>query len=172
MSETDSNLKQKKYRSKPKKRKTPLSSFEADNGTQNGAEGDSKETQAQNIKLKKQNISNNGRDYSSDLKEYLISWKHKDTMEWKFSKVIQSWALLNCFSIDKVSEELFEMLLPYISTVQGGARTRIIEVATNIINAECDVSTQNQNVDNPRDNLASYAFKIARAEVTLKVLNT
>ena len=131
-------------------------------------EGDINEGQTQSTKKKQTNMSNNGRDYSGDLREYLNDWKRRDKTQWKFSKVIQSWALLNCFSNDKVSDELFEMLLPYISTVQGGARTRIIEVVTNIISTEDDL---NQKGDSQGDDSKSYETRQARAQAILKVLN-
>lgn len=168
MSGIEANLQPIKDKTKRKKRKTPKPSLA---GSNNEIGGDIDEEQTQNIKKKKTNLSNNGRDYSGDLREYLTDWKRRDKTQWKFSKVIQSWALLNCFSSDKVSDEIFDMLLPYISTVQGGARNRIIEVVTNIISIEDDLNKRNQIGDSQDDDCKSYEMRQARAKAILKVLN-
>lgn len=68
-----------------------------------------------------------GRDFTGDLMAYLNSWEKKDQAgsQWKFNKVLQAWALTNLTSTEKVPPKLFQKLLPYIRTVQGGARDRL-----------------------------------------------
>lgn len=80
------------------------------------------------------------RDFSSDLMEYLERWeayhlsvkKGEDVTSaaqqgWKFNKVLQEWALQHCLDKTAVSSELFKRLLPYLLTVQGKAKERLIE---------------------------------------------
>ena len=68
------------------------------------------------------------RSFSEDLTNYLNSWKSKmngEANDWKFNKVLQSWALDNCTDGKKMDNAVFKELLPYISTVQGSARERL-----------------------------------------------
>ena len=62
--------------------------------------------------------------------------------EWKFSKVLQTWALANCLDKSKIDSSLFKELCPYIQTVQGGAANRLLEKATAVI--ENSVSDANE----------------------------
>jgi len=79
------------------------------------------------------------RDFSLDLAEYLNTWRINKT-EWKFNKVLQAWALESCFSKDLVDKNLFHDLLPYIGTVMGFARNRLIERANELIASEVEES--------------------------------
>lgn len=79
------------------------------------------------------------RDFSSDLSEYLRTWRTNKT-EWKFNKVLQVWALESCFTKDLIDKNLFHDLLPYIGTVMGFARTRLIERANEFIASEVNES--------------------------------
>jgi hypothetical protein len=73
------------------------------------------------------------RSFTTQLTEYLDAWENRDSAPWKFSKVIQSWALENCFHKDKIDTDLFKRLIPYILTVQGGARDRLLTAADDMI---------------------------------------
>jgi hypothetical protein len=79
------------------------------------------------------------RDFSLDLGEYLSTWRTNKT-EWKFNKVLQAWALESCFTKDLVDKNLFHDLLPYIGTVMGFARTRLMERADELIASEVEES--------------------------------
>ena len=75
------------------------------------------------------------RSYSDELSDYLAAWESRGEPghQWKFSKVIQSWALDNCFQHEKIDTDLFKSLIPYIVTVQGIARDRLFAAANEII---------------------------------------
>jgi hypothetical protein len=77
------------------------------------------------------------RDFSADLLSYLQLWEahsQGDTSSgWKFNKVLQNWALENFSDKKKVSASLFDSLLPYLDSIVGGARDRVIEVITCIL---------------------------------------
>lgn len=75
------------------------------------------------------------RGFSGDLSEYLALWRN-DKANWKFNKVLQAWALESCFTKDLIDKNLFHDLLPYIGTVIGGARERLIERARALIDSE------------------------------------
>ncbi len=80
-------------------------------------------------------ITKTARDFKSDLAEYLISWENREAagVNWKFSKVLQTWALDHCFSPDLIDVELFKKLIPYIKTVQGQARSRLLSSAAELV---------------------------------------
>jgi len=70
------------------------------------------------------------RDYSNELRNYLAEWKNRDVYDndmvtWKFNKLLQSWALENCFDKKRVDSITFKALLPYIMTIQGAALNRL-----------------------------------------------
>lgn len=73
------------------------------------------------------------RDFSTDLRNYLHDWRERETNDWKFSKVLQTWALANCLDKSKIDSALFKELCPYIQTVQGGAANRLLEKVTAVI---------------------------------------
>lgn len=72
------------------------------------------------------------RDFVSDLKSYLQAWKLRDSHDWKFNKVLQTWALQNCFEKHKIDSKLFKELLPYIMSIQGAAMERLMVISTYI----------------------------------------
>jgi hypothetical protein len=75
------------------------------------------------------------RGFSADLAAYLTAWR-TDKTTWKFNKVLQAWALESCFNKDLIDKNLFHDLLPYIGTVMGGAKERLIERAQSLIDSE------------------------------------
>lgn len=77
-------------------------------------------------------------DFPSDLEKYLDLWKRRDTGVWKFQKVIQSRAIEHCLDSNAINEELFDMLLPYLQTIQGGGRLRLLDLAEQVIKKEKD----------------------------------
>jgi hypothetical protein len=82
---------------------------------------------------KKGSTKTKSREFENDLLEYLSNWERKDTIPWKFNKVLQAWALANVFDKEKISSTAFKQLCPYLKTVQGGARTRLIEEVNKVI---------------------------------------
>jgi hypothetical protein len=78
------------------------------------------------------------RDFSADFEEYLELWERReeDGSEWKFNKVLQAWALDNCFRKKKIEATLFKSLIPYLLTVQGGAADRLTTRAASILSTD------------------------------------
>jgi hypothetical protein len=68
-------------------------------------------------------------DFENELRDYLAKWTARqlggDDEGWKFNKVVQTWALDNCFDKKKIDSKLFKSLLPYIRTVKGAALNRL-----------------------------------------------
>lgn len=81
------------------------------------------------------------RDFATDLNEYLEQWEedknsNSNEKKWKFNKVLQEWALQHCLQKQLVSSELFKRLTPYIATVQGKAKERLVTVLEEVMNRE------------------------------------
>jgi len=102
------------------------------------------------------------RDFSSDLASYLQQWKGTQgssptpsSSGWKFNKVLQNWALAECLNGECIAKNLFHDLLPYLCSVQGGARDRLLE--------RCDVLTL--SVDDQAEAGVSTEAKRARKVV-------
>ena len=86
------------------------------------------------------------RNFADDLREYLSQWKESrdttsenttvDRSAWKFNKVLQQWALDNCFQKKKIDAVLFKSLLPYILTIKGGSLIRLGEDAQDILDGK------------------------------------
>ena len=76
--------------------------------------------------LKKQPSSE---DFGNELRDYLAKWTARqlggNDEGWKYNKVVQTWALDNCFDKKKIDSKLFKSLLPYIRTVKGAALNRL-----------------------------------------------
>ena len=68
------------------------------------------------------------------IEQYLTQWKN-DKDNWKFSKVLQSWALMNCLSSEFINKNLFHDLIPYLASVMGVARDRLLERCDSILAA-------------------------------------
>ncbi|XP_071448940.1 cholesin [Hetaerina americana] len=69
---------------------------------------------------------------STSALQYLQHWQY-DRGSWKFSKGKQTWLLKHAFDLKKVPKSMFPILVEYISTCKGGARTKTYEAAVKII---------------------------------------
>jgi hypothetical protein len=79
-------------------------------------------------------VSKPKRDFQADLKEYLESWKSRDSgSDWKFNKVLQSWAVMHSLERNIIDKELFKMLCPYLATIMGVQRDRFLEAIEAVI---------------------------------------
>eukprot|EP00474_Spongospora_subterranea_P011320 CRZ11778.1 hypothetical protein [Spongospora subterranea] len=58
--------------------------------------------------------------------QYLTLWD-SDKSQWKFAKARQIWLLKNMMNRDKIPKASFKMLLRYINSMTGHARTASIE---------------------------------------------
>jgi hypothetical protein len=107
-------------------------------------EGDSKDKKSKKAqpkrKKKKAGKKNDRvRDFSGDLETYLEEWEQREAdgaAAWKFNKILQAWALDNCFYKKKVSSGLFKQLIPYLLTVQGGAMDRLVSRAAGLVSTD------------------------------------
>jgi len=82
-------------------------------------------------------VKTSNRDYNSQLVEYLDGWKNKDngigSLPWKFNKKLQTWALLNIHSLDDYT---FLKLMPYILSIEGNSKDRLLETVIETIKDE------------------------------------
>lgn len=104
------------------------------------------------VKTQKVKLPEKNRDFPTDLEEYLRLWSLRDEngSNWKFNKILQAWALENCFNKEKVNTKLLKILLPYISTVRGGAVDRLNQRVAQILSTDID-SITNDDEDNKLD---------------------
>jgi len=77
------------------------------------------------------------RDFSGDLEAYVTTWAN-DKASWKFNKVLQNFMLDHIFSADRIGKDLFRLLLPYIASIQGGARDRLLARVDKIVDGDDD----------------------------------
>ena len=95
------------------------------------------------------------RAFESDLIIYLQEWNNRNNSNstWKFSKVLQSWSIQNCFHNDKITDNTFNSLLSYITTIQGAARQRLIDVSNQHINTITSLESDATIIEPTRDEL-------------------
>ena len=112
------------------------------NRTPSGTPGSKKPKKKQHKKKKKKTKAvekvDKTRDFSGDLEEYLQEWEDRNNegAQWKFNKILQAWALDNCFSKKNIGSLLFKKLIPYVLTVQGGAMDRLVSRAAAIMSTD------------------------------------
>lgn len=82
--------------------------------------------------------SSKGRRFAADLRVYLDRWENRATCMWKFNKTLQSWAVLHCLNIDRIDNDLFDKLCPYIQTIQGGTLDRLQEACGRVVDNDDD----------------------------------
>ena len=105
------------------------------------------------------------RDFSTDLHDYLEGWKDRDRFPWKFNKVLQSYSIDNCLDGERIDEDLFRSMLPYISSIIGVASERLL--------TRCkDIATATDEVDDKVENKVVDMTKIQRAKEIIALLTT
>ena len=73
-------------------------------------------------------ISAPKRDFQQDLTAYLDAWTNRnDGSEWKFNKVLQSWAVQHALDESVVDKGLFKRLIPYLASMAGQQRQRFLD---------------------------------------------
>ena len=72
---------------------------------------------------------------SVGLDSYLEHWA-TDRESWKFNKVLQTFALEHVWDKEKIDKSLFRKLLPYLGSIQGGARDRLLQRAQEVIDGD------------------------------------
>eukprot|EP01039_Chlorochromonas_danica_P000550 gene552-591_t len=107
-----------------------------------------------------------GRDFAGDLKAYLDSWERKDQpgSQWKFNKVLQAWALTNLTSTEKVPQTVFQQLLPYIRSVQGGARDRLKDHLKKVAANDGDDNEEEQQQEEEEEGESTTTTKQREAQ--------
>jgi hypothetical protein len=61
-----------------------------------------------------------------------------DRASWKFNKVLQNYMLEAVLSANKMDKNLFRVILPYLASIQGGARDRLQSSVQKIIDGDND----------------------------------
>lgn len=131
------------------------------------------EAQEKALEKKKQNLKR--RDFLTDLIVYLEQWKlakypeegQEPYLNWKFNKNLQTWAILNCLDKEKIPSDTFKLLLPYLMSLQGNSRDRLVEDMQATINKTNDEEVnENETKDNndakgqPSNSMIKRASKI------------
>ncbi|XP_033161734.1 uncharacterized protein C7orf50 homolog [Drosophila mauritiana] len=65
-------------------------------------------------------------------KEYLLKWK-ESRQDWKFNKLRQISIQQTAFDVEKLDEELWPTALEYLASSQGAARSKISQLAEEVI---------------------------------------
>lgn len=85
-------------------------------------------------KVEKEMVIEKRRDFTSDLMSYISLWSDRENSgHWKFNKILQTWALDNCFDKQKISVIVFKALMPYLLSIKGSAVDRLLLRAEEII---------------------------------------
>lgn len=102
---------------------------------------------------KKEPIVQHRRDFSSDLMGYISSWNYRETSgAWKFNKILQTWALDNCYDREKIDASVFKALVPYLLSIKGSAVDRLLAKAEEIITKCCeDEEEEEQSLEDAGD---------------------
>jgi WKF domain len=88
------------------------------------------------------------RDFSTDLLGYISSWNYRETSgQWKFNKILQTWALDNCFDKQRIDAALFKALIPYLLSIKGSAVDRLLARAEEIITKSCEDEDNEEDDD-------------------------
>ena len=81
-----------------------------------------------------------GRDFSNDLLKYIEAWEIKSSKSssvsdrsWKFNKVLQTWGVSNMLDKEKLNSSLFKRFCPYVASIQGEIRNRILTNMNEVI---------------------------------------
>lgn len=148
------NKQLKKLKQKRKQQKKKKNQQKQQEKQKNAAKEDEKNKSSSNVSSsssskKEQDEDVNERhrrDFVSDLSDYLQAWDEnrrivasnssssdQENKKWKFNKVLQEWALQHCLDKQRISSDLFKHLTPYLLTIQGKAKDRLIERLEEII---------------------------------------
>lgn len=107
-------------------------------------------------------IASRSRDHQTDLKNYLEQWRNRDGgSNWKFNKVLQTWAIANALNKDEVDKELFRELCPYLHSVSGGAKERFMTILENVLDQNSEETTVAESSDKPDDGAVKTKLKRA-----------
>lgn len=72
----------------------------------------------------------------------------KDVVPWKFSKPLQNWLVKHALDRTEVSKEMFKLATPYLESVRGATRDRLLEDAREVAEAdETEFEEQVQRLD-------------------------
>jgi WKF domain len=100
------------------------------------------------VKPKSEPVVQPRRDFSTDLLGYISSWNYRETSgQWKFNKILQTWALDNCFEKQRVDAVLFKALIPYLLSIKGSAVDRLLARAEEIITKSCEDEDNEEDDD-------------------------
>ena len=99
-------------------------------------------------KIVKEIVVQPRRDFSTDLMGYISSWNYRETSgQWKFNKILQTWALDNCYDKNRIDATLFKSLMPYLLSIKGNAVDRLIVRAEEIITQSCENDEEDEEDD-------------------------
>ena len=160
-------IKPKKSSSKISKKLNPVADLKSGDSSDQRSKKRQKPTASERkrrAREKKKSTEAEPRNFSIDLSNYLRCWEMG--VGWKFNKVLQSWAIDSCLREEKIDSELFNLLIPYVESVQGSQRERLFEKCQSTVAAFNNMGEDEQRMGG--ENLLTC---IARANVLIKTLS-
>ena len=110
------------------------------------------------------------RDFCSDLDDYVREWTDREQNgSWKFNKNLQTYALHHCLDVQIIQSPLFNKLVPYINSVVGISRSRLLEQCQRKIEEFESLDEGERKLGDDGDDLVT---SIARANLLLKILSS
>ena len=110
------------------------------------------------------------RDFSTDLMGYISSWNYRETSGlWKFNKILQTWALDNCYDKKRIDATLFKSLMPYLLSIKGNAVDRLLVRAEEIITQSCENDEENEDDDDDDKGADSKKGKVTDESSSLSL---
>lgn len=111
------------------------------------------------------------RNFKEDVREYIDAWANRevDPSGWKFNKVLQTWMLAHVLDEAVIDKDLFKDLCPYIASVTGGARDRLVASLNEAIQKAMD-NAGGALVDQTEEQVAAREAIEATAKRARKLL--
>ena len=93
-------------------------------------------------------------DKIENISSYVAAWASRDksSTKWKFNKAKNLWLVKNARNRILVSKPMFKICLPYIASVEGGARERLVAQLEEDLNGSDDKKPLKEQLELIEDN--------------------
>ena len=160
----------KSLQDKSSKDKKQLDTANRDNKVDDGSNEGDIDREVGVSKIVKEIVVQPRRDFSTDLMGYISSWNYRETSgQWKFNKILQTWALDNCYDKKRIDATLFKSLIPYLLSIKGNAVDRLIVRAEEIITQSCENDEEDEDDDDDNGGGECKKRKVAEESSTLSL---
>ena len=160
----------KSLQDKSSKDKKQLDTANRDNKVDDGSNEGDIDREVGVSKIVKEIVVQPRRDFSTDLMGYISSWNYRETSgQWKFNKILQTWALDNCYDKKRIDATLFKSLIPYLLSIKGNAVDRLIVRAEEIITQSCENDEEDEDDDDDNGGGECKKRKVAEESSSLSL---